>query len=57
MKKTYNQPACIVVKLGTIQMMAESLAINSTNVISDADEILVKEDNTLSDVNLWDNEW
>jgi len=57
MKKTYNQPACLVVALGTCHMMAESLTINSTNTISSSNDILVKEQNTPSDVNLWDNEW
>ena len=57
MKKTYNQPECIVVQLGTCKMMAESLNINSTNTITDPNAILVKEQNTPSDVNLWDEEW
>ena len=58
MKKTYNQPTCLVVALGTCHMMAESLTINtnSTNTIGSSSEILVKEQN-VSDVNLWDNEW
>ena len=57
MKKTYNQPACAAVKLGTIQMMAESMTINrGSTSISNADQILVKEENT-SDVNVWDEEW
>ena len=58
MKKTYNQPECIAVQLGTCKMMAESLGINSTGAaISNSSEILVKEQNTPSDVNLWDEEW
>ena len=58
MKKIYSQPACIVVELGTMQMMAQSLRIDKsgTNTISKASDILVKEQST-SDVNLWDNEW
>ena len=40
-----------------MQMMAESMEIDSTNLIDNPDEILVKEDKTLSDVNLWNNEW
>ncbi len=58
MKKIYSQPACMVVELGTMQMMAQSLRIDKsgTNTISKSSDILVKEQNT-SDVNLWDNEW
>lgn len=57
MKKTYIIPAIIAVELGTCKMMAESLTINSTNTISSSNDILVKEQNTPSDVNLWDEEW
>jgi len=58
MKKIYSQPACMVVELGTMQMMAQSLIIDKsgTNSISKSSDILVKEENT-SDVNLWDEEW
>ena len=56
-KKTYNQPTCLVVALGTCHMMAESLTINSGGAtITSEGDILVKEQN-VSDVNLWDNEW
>jgi len=60
MKKTYNQPTCLVVELGTAKgmMQASSLAIDKSgnNIISSSGDILVKEGNT-SDVNLWDEEW
>ena len=58
MKKIYNQPVCIVVELGTMQMMAESLIIDKsgTNTIQHSSDILVKEEKA-SDVNLWDDEW
>ena len=56
MKKTYNQPECLVVALGTCHMMAESLPFG-TNEITRSEDILVKEQNTPSDVNLWDEEW
>ena len=58
MKKIYSQPACMVVRLGSMQMMAQSLIIDEsgTNSIQHSSDILVKEQNT-SDVNLWDNEW
>ena len=55
MKKTYNQPECIVVQLGTCRMMAESLSINSGGTtIESSDAILTKEN---KDVNVWDEEW
>lgn len=57
MKKTYNQPTCIVVALDTCHMMAESLEIKSGGAsIMYSSDILVKEQD-VSDVNLWDEEW
>ena len=57
-KKIYNQPTCLVVTLGTCHMMAESFAINSGGTtINSSSDILVKEQNTPSDVNLWNDEW
>jgi len=57
MKKTYISPAMLTVQLGTVRMMAESLAINRNGAtIENSSDILVKE-NTASDVNLWNNEW
>jgi len=57
MKKTYISPAMLTVQLGTVRMMAESLAINRSGVtIENSEDILVKE-NTASDVNPWNNEW
>ena len=63
-KKIYNQPACLVVELGSRNMFMGVSATNtgldgtsfveggtSTNNISDAD---VK---GVTDVNLWDSEW
>ena len=58
MKKTYNQPECIVVQLDTCRMMAESLAINrSEETINNTNDILVKKQTTPSVVNVWDDEW
>ena len=61
MKKTYNQPTFIVVKLSSRNVMLTASATDSLgmgyggttsgNSINEAD---VK---TTSDVNLWDNEW
>ena len=55
MKKTYITPAMLTVQLGTMKMMAESLAIRTTSTIDNSEDILVKEE--IRDVNLWDNEW
>ena len=55
-KKTYISPAMLMVQLGTVHMMAQSLLISDANTITDEGDILVKE-NTVRDVNLWDNEW
>ena len=56
MKKTYFQPAFIVVELGTCKMMAESLPVGGENPITDPNEILTKE-NVITNKSLWDNEW
>ena len=53
-KKIYSQPACVVVALGTMHMMAESLHVGGENPITDPNDILTKE---YKDVNLWDKEW
>ena len=59
MKRTYSQPACLVVELGTTtnMMIQESLIIDSSssNTITDDSQILTKE--SVSDVNVWDKEW
>ena len=60
MKKTYNQPACMVVALGTTNHMlqASSLRIfNSTSggaqpTIESGNDILTKENKSV-----WDEEW
>ncbi|MBQ9169662.1 MAG: hypothetical protein IJ148_02405 [Bacteroidaceae bacterium] len=57
MKKTYQQPAFIIVELGTNNMMALSMTINNDTddpVIESPDDILTKENR---DVNLWNKEW
>ena len=57
-KKAYIIPAIFAVELSAMHMMAESLTINDGGAtIQSSDAILVKEQNTPSDVNLWDNEW
>ena len=57
MKKTYISPEALTVVLGTCNMMAESLLPFGEGTIDKSEDILVKEENTLSDVNLWDEEW
>ena len=60
MKKIYISPAALTVQLGTVQMMAQSLDINTSSYdpdnentyVSSSDQILTKENK-----NLWDNEW
>ena len=47
----------LTVKLGTCQMLADSLVIDSTKSITSDKSVLVKEDNATTDVNLWDEEW
>jgi hypothetical protein len=64
MKKTYNQPTCLVVQLGSrdalLTIVSGNQSLPGTSVsnagtgsagISDAD---VK---GMTDVNVWDNEW
>ncbi|MBP3712270.1 MAG: hypothetical protein IJ219_05385 [Bacteroidaceae bacterium] len=59
-KKTYISPAALTVQLGTVQMMAESLDINTNSYdptdestyVSSSDQVLTKENKSL-----WDNEW
>ena len=56
-KKTYISPEMLTVQLGTCHMMAESFTINNdpSNAITSEGDILTKE--SVSDVNLWDEEW
>ena len=59
MKKTYISPNMLVVRLGMTQPLAASqfgLNSDSGNSLS-AGDILVKEDNNVNDVNVWDDEW
>ena len=61
LKRSYEKPACVVVVLGTTNHMlqASTLSINrdSGTSISSSSQILVKEDNATTDVDLWDEEW
>ena len=56
MKKTYNQPTCLVVELSTKQiMLSESITVHTEDgapAVEDASEILTKENKSI-----WDEEW
>jgi len=56
MKKTYISPEMLTVQLGTVHILAESLPMGD-ETITNQEDILVKEDNSVRDVNLWDEEW
>lgn len=59
MDKTYISPTVHTVRLGTMQMLAESIQMHE-KVLEDTNKILTKEDaggRTGSDVSVWDNEW
>ena len=58
MKKTYISPAFVTVQMNVSRaiLTATSMALDSSNTITDSNDILVKE-STVSDVNVWDSEW
>ena len=58
MKKTYISPAFVMVQMSVSRaiLTATSMALDSSNTITDSGDILVKE-STVSDVNVWDSEW
>ena len=58
MKKTYNSPSMLVVRLGMTQPIAGSLTPTGATFFDDdaTGEAMVK-GNSVSDVNVWDNEW
>ena len=57
MKKKYVSPELLIMQLGTIHMMAESLPISGGgSTIDDPNDILVKA-STTTNTNLWDKEW
>ena len=58
MKKTYISQAFVMVQMNVSRaiLTATSMALDSSNTITDSGDILVKE-STVSDVNVWDSEW
>jgi hypothetical protein len=57
MKKTYIAPEMLSVELNTkTSILQASLPVNSTTTITDANQILTKENNS-TDKGVWDEEW
>ena len=57
MKKIYYQPTCLAVELGTCQVMALSVKVNTESdapVVYDPNDILAK---GINDLDLWGEEW
>ena len=58
MKKTYISPSFLTV---TLNMRSNLLVDSGTGVTADPNSSVssnfVRENNTVSDVNVWDNEW
>lgn len=58
MKKTYNTPTMLCIKLGTVNIMATSeyskAGFSGVSTGSNGDEIEVK---GISDKSIWDEEW
>lgn len=60
MKKQYKAPSSYCVKINAKAIIAgslDSLGINDSGGSVGKADAWVKEDNSISDVNLWDNEW
>jgi hypothetical protein len=68
MKKTYNQPSCIIVELGSRDSLLVTLSsTDSTNGLSGVgyggttsgggNNITDADVKEITDVNVWDNEW
>ena len=65
MKKTYNQPSCFVVVLGSRNAMMITLSANNASMGLDGTSyggntgttVTTADVKGVTDVNLWDNEW
>ena len=57
MKKIYKSPQILVVQLRTHQMLAESLLYDSSETITTESEGSWTKESTISDKNVWDDEW
>ena len=59
MKKTYISPTLVVVRLTPVSVfMTSRLGLNCDAAMAlGSGELLVKEESSVSDVNVWDDEW
>jgi hypothetical protein len=60
MKKTYISPELLLVELRCSQMLAESVPVDvngATTTIGTSGGWVKEENTTVSDVNVWDEEW
>ena len=58
MKKTYISPEFLTVELRCNQMLAESMMFGSSEQTAGVNSGgFVKEDNTVTDKSIWDEEW
>ena len=55
MKKTYISPEFLVVKLSCKSLIAQSFNMNATG--SNGDVLVKEETPTITDINIWDEEW
>ncbi|MCR5780498.1 MAG: hypothetical protein K6G70_08170 [Bacteroidaceae bacterium] len=54
MKKKYISPTLLITKVNSVSMIAQSFRLNNTG--SDG-TVLVKENRTYRDYNVWDDDW
>ena len=57
MKKTYIIPEAIVVNIGIVRPIAESVAVNNKTVNDDACGWVKEENTTTGGKSVWDEEW
>lgn len=60
MKKQYNAPSSFCVKINSKAIIAgslDSLGVNNEGSSVDRGAAWVKEDNSITDKNVWDEEW
>lgn len=58
MKNKYVAPSMLTIRIGTMHIIAESLAINRDgDRITNSNQILVKENSNANNQSVWDEEW
>ena len=59
MKKIYCTPATLVTTIHTQHLIAQSLLMGSGEgkQVTDVTDVLVKENRTYRDYNVWDDDW